>query len=550
MSYRATEVVADKTAARARCVRDFDGALHLIWRDPSTTFSRHYRSTDDGRSWGEVAVVSGVGHNFFDPMCDTENRLWLGIQKTNSLDRLQLFGYDPDGPSWSKAAEFITASAASKPRFVIDTSRKPPSTLGLNRIAAFYELNEASQWNVKYADLANPSASGWRLNARAEPQFNPCPAVSPGGNMFCGYLLSTSQIGVAVQRLETTPPTFGPELQFSVSGHVVAEVCDASIIPAFDLPAFLYRRLNGGTNELWLAELSPSLIWVHSQIWDGVNNVEHYASQQRLQYDSRGSVYITTVCDVPGGTPGTGEPYVWEQIRGLGVTSGWNPTRLTGQDSAATVGMDVAVLCDIGQQLNGVRPTQFYQGCACFPWIRPPGSTSSEAHLYWVNLDEWPGDGVYPVILNPVEGEPMYRARRFEVDEWSLPSVALTGTVQSGDTYPVTPNGVLPETTERPIDQMRFVVGYRGTVPRFAQGERVYRVHHDSMTEADKDTLQAFVDQRMEDGKSFTLPISDSETVEVFFVAEEDAEEFVFEAEQLDVGVWRTPSIRVLERTV
>lgn len=535
MSYNAIKLLDNWTASRVSWVRDFEGVIHVVVRDTTGSDSKYYQSTNNGKSLTYVCDVTGLDHEYFDLMVDIDNFLYIGFQSLSTKDVPGVMKFDAATSTWGAFFEFITGTVNTQGNFGLDTDHKHPQ-LGVNRMCGVYKRSDG---NLYYADSENQHSSGWRINTDASQQYNPKLAIDPVGKIYIGYrgdYVAGAMKARLCQRLETTPPTFSPSVTASVSGHNVTSVEDARIQPSTELPAVLYRRANGGVNELWLSELQPDGTWTQQQVWDGTNNNEFYVGCQ-LQYDARGSVYVTAVCDPPGGTPGTGEPYIWNQDRALGVTSGWTTLAIWPGGSGGTT-HGGAVLSLRGIEFNGLRSSEFYQNIFAFIWAWPSGAGSSQQDLYYINKDEYPGDGCYPTILNPVEGEPPYRVGEELPEERT--SIVIGGEGMATLTYPLTPAHYSDPGPEYQVNLAHYELGYVGSRPKYVSGRRIQTAEHPVIDETDRDTALAFLEARVSDLTPFFITDEDGNTISAYFLDNS------IDWEEYDVGVFRM-SFRIME---
>lgn len=533
--YYAEIIFTGKSAYKWDVVRDFDGYQWGVLNAAGALV--FYKSTDGGKNWTAIGTDPSGVDDYFDLIIDGNGTPCIGIKQWNGAGGPTVRWYDETNDVWSELATgfaFITNTNAVDCRFAVDTSRQP--YLGINRFVVVYELVETGQWNIKYADVSNQSASGIRVNADVENQHNPKVAVSQNGYTYIAYMRATSRDVRVVQRLETQPATFSPSVLASVA-HDVENLLDMRIQPGTDRPSVLYLRKDGSNYECWLSELESDGSWTQTQVEDGTNNPIFYDNRARLQYDELGSVYVTSVNDEAGGTPGTGRPYIWCMRRALGETT-WTGYDLTPTGVGGTTTSPPAIMACRGTHQNGVFPISLRQGIICWPWVWPDGSAANDQVLYYANLDEYPGNTSYPTILSAVEGEPMYRPSIFEIDENDLDSIVLDDEGTAVTTYPNTPDAILDVSTDYEVHECNFIVGYVGTVPKFASARRVLKVRQNALDETDLETITDFLAARVDDVTPFHIQDGDGGTMDVFLYSE-NKDELVIEPVMVDIGVWQ-----------
>jgi hypothetical protein len=534
--YYAELILSGKGAYKWDVVRDFDGVQWAVLNDAGTHYL--YKSVDGGKNWAAVGTDPSLDGNHFDLMVDSSGNLAVGTKKWGGSGSPTVRWYDEENDVWTELATgfaFITSTSAVVARFAVDTSRQP--YIGLNRYVVLFTLVETGQTNVKYADVTNQGV-GIRINSDAENQYEPKVAVSSTGTVYMAYRRATTREVRAVIRLETEPATFSPTYLASASGHDVENLLDLRIQPTTDLPAILYVRKNGTDYECWLSELQNDGSWDSVQVSDGSNNPKFWNDRALLQYDERGSIFVASVNDEVGGTPGTGRPHIWYMRRALEETS-WSYNDMTPTGVGGTTALPPAILACRSTQQRGIYPIGLRQGIICWPWVWPSGNGPNDQALYYVNLDEYPGDGPYATILAAVAGEPMYRASIFEIPEEDLESIVLEDEGTAVETYPDEPDAIIEVDQEFEVIEHVFILGYVGTMPKYASGRRVLQVTQSALTEAEKDAIVTFLEARIEDKEPFNLSDGKGSSLSCWLLPEGSGDEVVIAPEMVDVGVWR-----------
>ena len=548
MAYKAIEVASDKTAARTRWIRDWDGAIHLVYRDSSMSGVRYLYSTDDGRTFVARASHTGVGNNFFTLMLDDDGRLFLGSHDGTTSPQIWL--YNEDTSTWDLVLQFTNLTGLTNNFFALDASAKY-ETYGYGLFITGFSATKPPETvtNARYLDSEHPNGNsgyGYQIAADAtNPQYTPMPVTTAAGRCYIAYLTTLSGVGQIriVERL-TNPipgtPTFSAATQISAPGHNVTHLEDVTIQTQTELPTVLYRRNNGGTYELWIAELGVDGNWTQTLVSDGTNNETHPTGGVAfVQYDRRGSVYVSAVNTVPGsGGTGQAEPYCWFIARALGGTT-WLYIRISGGTSGGNT-WPGALMSNRSVEKNGVYASQFYQGCFGYFWAWPAGMSSSQQILYYVNFDEYPGgnaqhaNGVYPTKLEPIEGEPQYRTG----DELlaSRASWVLDGEGTATLEYPGVLDHVRPVDTTYEKNVHPYCLGYVGGRPKYVSARRVL-VGQQTTDETTMDTAVAFLKARRDDLAPFTVKVKLDQGVTELDV-HPDQESLEVAPKKLDADVW------------
>jgi hypothetical protein len=537
VSYEVNELISGWVPSRHKVIRDFDGTVWLYVVDyTGTDHIEEWKSLDEGRNFTYHSDVTGTAASEFQPMIDEENRRYLCIGRKN-CDTLPYFLVYIEGTGWTQTAGFATSTYLDSD-FAIDTSRRPKPLLGFNHVAMVARKFVSGQDNIYYFDLEHPGST-IRVNAQVGSQLHPRICVSADGFTFISWRFN-SEVYIAQQASWwPSTPTFTPPYLCSKAGHTVIENCDVAINPLTTLPGVLYRRNNGGIHELWLAEVLPDgLTWVRTQVWDGTNNSHHYPGYQQLAYDRRGSVMVSTYCDVPGGTPGVGEPYLFTKFRAIDPTWDWSLLRISGATSGGTVSAgNIAIPYDTGCDVAGLKPTLFEQGALCYAWIQPPAGAPAASSLFYVNRDEWPGDSFYPVRWSACKGTPLFKSVVDEVDEGQQMSWPLAGESTTVSDYPQIPDAVFTLKTTRQIANKRYALGHKGGYPVFMNARREIRVVQKALNTADKDACITFLRARAKDKEPMNVQTKRDGTLLKCFMTAEFLEE-IFE-EQIGPTAFR-----------
>jgi hypothetical protein len=224
--------------------------------------------------------------------------------------------------------------------------------------------------------------------------------------------------------------------------------------------------------------------------------------------------------------------------RALEETS-WSYNDMTPTGVGGTTALPPAILACRSTQQRGIYPIGLRQGIICWPWVWPSGNGPNDQALYYVNLDEYPGDGPYATILAAVAGEPMYRASIFEIPEEDLESIVLEDEGTAVETYPDEPDAIIEVDQEFEVIEHVFILGYVGTMPKYASGRRVLQVTQSALTEAEKDAIVTFLEARIEDKEPFNLSDGKGSSLSCWLLPEGSGDEVVIAPEMVDVGVWR-----------
>jgi len=502
MAYLATNIEAAVTATAAGLglCRDLDGRLWAIRHDSTAgpaACALEY-SDNNGVSWtaeswsDSIGAIGSAGGTDPVMMVTPDNNIWVGMSAFDGTTKPTFVKRIDAEQRWGvggRIGEYhqLNVAGSTHNHFALDSN---------HRRYGYYNLTATyidSSDHVGFADFFIG------INGETVDSTGTCTeskiAITAGGTKHIVW--NESSAAWWSYRVATTGAWSG-RVKVSDAGHTVTSIEDIRIRPSCELPAVLYRNTDAGDIKLQLAEQGADGSWTQDRVWDAANTWDHYPGCS-LGYDARGSVFISALHDYSGG--GTAEIVTYEQVRALGVTSGWTAiNRTTGSDGDSEG--TFALSCH-NPSIRGFRPNELYQGLV-FVAFKYDASPATDDNLFFIDRDTFnvPAS-IYPSKYSQLAEEPHYR----DEEEYTGATETLTGEGAEGTTYPLT-DSVESYTVDNYFrtSVATFDGGYKCTIARYPSGRRVLSIDTVPLSAADKATLRTFLLARQADLVPFGFP--------------------------------------------
>ncbi len=504
MAYFATEIDASLVlrSQQQGAIRQMDGTILHYHYDPllSPKRGKVYTSTDSGATWTAESWSQAIG----DPLAASDG----------GSDPVLLL--DPGDNVWLLTSEW--AGVASPHAVIRDENHqdwgytsvgaiKLSNTTTISGLCGYIipmDVFLLNTWNVVSVWIKSGVVKTAELRGGGD--------VTIGGTAAGSVQCACAPNGTQYIIYEDGNDLFMSTRAWpAASWSSPAQINSAEVIFSIEdmtaridgLPAGVIRHTSGGVEhvELW-EQVDSAGTLLKTRVWDGTNTHESHSGWS-LQYDRRGSVFVSGMSESEDDGRAESVSYAW--FKPFEATfSSWTETWHSGpQTGGSASGGNSSSIYPIDNPVPSAlsfQPNRLQQGQAMFVYLWPNGAAADNEDLYFINRDTHPSTAFYPTIFSTAEEEPPYRSNPV----FAATSETLTAEGTPSLTFPtVIPQFKMVESKRFVTEHIQFEAPYEAVIAIFEDGRRFFDITFPALGDAQKDSVFDFMDARQKDNNPF-----------------------------------------------